>query len=64
MKRKANQLSMIAVLAAVVCYFLAATQTANANPITPQKAAQIAKRFIKEQCGMRNVECGMVGYAD
>ena len=37
---------MIAVFAAVVCFLFAAAQTANANPITPQKAAQIAKRYV------------------
>ncbi len=55
MKRKANQLQMTAVLAAVVCLLFAAAQTANAKSVSPQKAAQIAKRFINaKQCGMRS----------
>ena len=45
---------MTAVLAAVVCFLFAAAQTANAKPVSPQKAAQIAKRFIEKQCGMRS----------
>lgn len=44
---------MTAVLAAVVCFLFAAAQTANAKPVSPQKASQIAKRFIEKQCGMR-----------
>ena len=46
---------MIAVFAAVVCFLFAAAQTANAKPVNPQMAAQIAKQFVNaKQCGMRS----------
>lgn len=54
MKRKHNPKQISTVLSVIMCTFAIALQTANANPISPQKAAQIAKRFIEIQCGMRS----------
>lgn len=54
MKRKHNPKQISTVLSVIMCTFAIALQTANANPISPQKAAQIAKRFIEKQCGIRS----------
>ena len=46
MKRKHNPKQISTVFSVIVCTFAIALQTANANPISPQKAAQIAKKYI------------------
>ena len=46
MKRKHNPKQISTVLSVIMCTFAIALQTANANPISPQKAAQIAKKYI------------------
>ena len=46
MKRKHNPKQISTVLSVIMCLFAIALQTANANPISPQKAAQIAKKYI------------------
>lgn len=46
MKRKHNPKQISTVLSVIICTFAIALQTANANPISPQKAAQIAKKYI------------------
>ena len=46
MKRKHNPKQISTVLSVIMCTFAIALQTANANPISPQRAAQIAKKYI------------------
>ena len=46
MKRKHNPKQISTVLSVIMCLFAALTQTAHAKNIAPQKAAQIAKKYI------------------
>ena len=46
MKRKHNPKLISTVLSVIVCLFATLTQTAHAKNIAPQKAAQIAKKYI------------------
>lgn len=46
MKRKHNPKLISTVLSVIVCLFAALTQTAQGKNINPQKAAQIAKKYI------------------
>ena len=46
MKRKHNPKQISTVLSVIVCLFATMTQTAQGKNINPQKAAQIAKRYV------------------
>ena len=46
MKRKHNPKQISTVLSVIMCLFATLTQTAHAKNIAPQKAAQIAKKYI------------------
>lgn len=46
MKRKHNPKQISTVLSVIVCLFATMTQTAYAKNIAPQRAAQIAKKYI------------------
>ena len=46
MKRKHNPKQISTVLSVIMCLFATLTQTAHAKNISPQRAAQIAKKYI------------------